>query len=277
MTETAALDDVREMFREMVLEDRERREEMAREDRERKEEMARLREEMARLREESIREERELREESIREERKRRKESIREERNFREKSIREERNLREESFREERKLREEMVREDRERWAALDRQFQETDRTVQAVSTQIGRLGGRWGEFVEGLVAPACNTLFAQRGIPVHKTSRNIKAKLPGGRHMEIDVLVVNTDAVVLVEVKSTLTVEDVREFITRLAEFKTFFPEYADKRIIGAVAGIVIEENVDRFAMKKGLFVMVQSGELVQIANDETFIPHTW
>ena len=255
MTETAALDDVREMFREMVREDRERREEMAR-----------LREEMARLREESIREERKLREESIREER-----------NLREESIREERNLREESFREERKLREEMAREDRERWLALDRQFQETDRTVQAVSTQIGRLGGRWGEFVEGLVAPACNTLFAQRGIPVHKTSRNIKAKLPGGRHMEIDVLVINTDAVVLVEVKSTLTVEDVREFITRLAEFKTFFPEYADKRIIGAVAGIVIEENVDRFAMKKGLFVMVQSGELVQIANNETFIPHTW
>ncbi|HIJ85114.1 MAG TPA: DUF3782 domain-containing protein, partial [Magnetococcales bacterium] len=86
-----------------------------------------------------------------------------------------------------------------------DRKFQETDRKIKEVSQQIGRLGGRWGDFVEGMVAPACETLFAEKGIPVHKVSRQVRAKLSGGRHMEIDVFVVNTDAVVLVEVKSAL------------------------------------------------------------------------
>ena len=85
----------------------------------------------------------------------------------------------------------EMVREDRERRVETDRTFQEmsaetdrqfkaTDIKIKEVSTLVGNLGGRWGEFVEGLVAPACETLFAQRGIPVHKISRNVKAKLPG-------------------------------------------------------------------------------------------------
>ncbi len=199
----------------------------------------------------------------------------------------------------------EMVREDRERRVELDRKFQETDhqikevssqmretdrqmketdrqmketdRKVKEVSKQIGQLGGRLGEFVEGLVAPACKTLFAQRGIPVHKVSRRIEASLPGNRHMEIDLFVVNTDAVSLVEVKSKLTIEDVQEHMVRMSEFKEFFPEYADKRAFGAVAGMVVEERVVRFAIKHGLFVMVQAGDSVHLANDEAFVPRTW
>ncbi|MBF0157491.1 MAG: hypothetical protein HQL57_09940 [Magnetococcales bacterium] len=94
---------------------------------------------------------------------------------------------------------------------------------------------------------------------------------------MEIDLLVVNTEVVVLVEVKSRLTEDDVREHLTRLAEFKDFFREYADKRIMGAVAGIVIGESVERFAVNEGLFVMVQSGESMQFANDPEFQPRVW
>ncbi|MBF0139273.1 MAG: DUF3782 domain-containing protein, partial [Magnetococcales bacterium] len=111
-----------------------------------------------------------------------------------------------------------------------DLQMKETDRKIKAVSRQIGQLGGRLGEFVEGLVAPACKTIFMQRGIPVHKVSRRMEADLPNDRHMEIDLFVVNTDTVSLVEVKSKLTTEDVREHMVRLSEFKEFFPEYADK-----------------------------------------------
>ena len=203
-----------------------------------------------------------------------------------------------------------MVREDRERRAATDRKFlemraetdrtfremraetdrtfremhEETDHQIRAVAAQmketdrkLDRLGGRLGEFVEGLVAPACKTLFAERGIPVHKVSRRVEADLPGGRRMEIDLLVVNTDAVALVEVKSKLTVDDVREHLTRMAEFKAFFPEYADKRAIGAVTGMVIEDNVSRFAINKGLFVIEQAGETLRMANDAAFVPRTW
>ncbi|MEO5340694.1 MAG: hypothetical protein H7837_09290 [Magnetococcus sp. MYC-9] len=158
-----------------------------------------------------------------------------------------------------------------------DRQCRETDMKIKEVSKLIDRLGGRLGEFVEGLVAPACRSLFAERGIPVHRVSRRVEADLPGGHHMEIDLLVVNTDAVALVEVKSKLAIEDVREHLTRLSEFKEFFPEHTDRRVIGAVAGMVIAENVSRFAMGKGLFVMEQSGDTLRMANDQAFVPRAW
>ncbi|MBF0175283.1 MAG: hypothetical protein HQL63_00330 [Magnetococcales bacterium] len=158
-----------------------------------------------------------------------------------------------------------------------DRQFKETDQKIKEVSTLVGRLGGRWGEFVEGMVAPACETLFAERGFPIHRVSPRIKAKLPNNRHMEIDLLVVNTDMVALVEVKSKPTHEDVQGHLSRLAEFKEFFPEYAHRRVLGAVAGIVIEENVSRYAMNAGLFVLVQSGDTMLLANTATFTPLVW
>jgi hypothetical protein len=161
--------------------------------------------------------------------------------------------------------------------AEADRRMQETDRVVKEVSRQIGQLGGRWGEFVEGLVAPACETLFAERGIPVHAVSPRVKAKLPGGRHMEIDLLVVNTDVAMLVEVKSDLQQEYVVTHLERLTQFKEFFPYHADKRVMGAVAGIVVDESVANFAIKKGLFVIVQSGDTVRLANDAAFVPRTW
>ncbi len=191
------------------------------------------------------------------------------ERIFRERSAENERIYRERSAENDRKL--------QEMSAETDRRFKATEQLVNQVSRQIGQLGSRWGEFVEGLIAPACETLFAERGIPVHKVSQRVTAKLSGNRHTEIDLLVVNSNAVVLVEVKSKLKVEDVKEHLIRVAEFKNFFPEYADKRIMGAVAGIVIEENVDQFAMKKGMFVIVQSGSTVRIANEVNFIPQTW
>lgn len=163
----------------------------------------------------------------------------------------------------------------------FDRRLQasreEMDRVLKDLSRQVGALGSKWGEFVEGLVAPACEWLFAERGIPVSSVSQRVKAKRPGGRNMEIDILVVNGNAVVLVEVKSRLTVADVRDHMERLAQFKEFFPVYANHEVIGAVAGITSEEGAEAFARNQGMFVIAQSGESVRLANDGDFVPRRW
>uniref|UniRef100_UPI0025E7A505 DUF3782 domain-containing protein n=1 Tax=uncultured Thiodictyon sp. TaxID=1846217 RepID=UPI0025E7A505 len=67
-----------------------------------------------------------------------------------------------------------------------DRKFQETDRQIQEVNRQLGRLGGQWGLFVENLVAPSCERLFTERGIPVHMVSRRV-LKRKDGDTLEID------------------------------------------------------------------------------------------
>ena len=67
------------------------------------------------------------------------------------------------------------------------------------------------------------------------------------------------------------------KEFITDLREFRQFFPEYNDKQLYGAVAGIEIEQGADKYAYRQGLFVLAQSGENMVILNNEQFQPKTW
>jgi hypothetical protein len=158
----------------------------------------------------------------------------------------------------------------------LKEQSQETDRKIREVNKQIGDLGGKWGRFVENMVAPACETLFLKRGIPVHQVSQRMKKRL-NGQTLEIDVLVTNENHVLVVEVKSSLGVNDVKDLMDDLQQFREFFPEYAQKQLYGAVAGIEIEEGADRYAYRQGLFVLAQAGETVSILNNPDFEPKNW
>ena len=157
-----------------------------------------------------------------------------------------------------------------------DQQFRETDRKIREVNKQIGDLGGKWGHFVENMVAPACETIFLKRGIPVHQVSQRVKKRL-NGQTLEIDVLVTNENHVLVVEVKSSLGVNDVKELQSDLNKFRQFFPEYLQKQLYGAVAGIEIEEGADRYAYRQGLFVLAQAGETVSILNNSDFEPKNW
>jgi hypothetical protein len=157
-----------------------------------------------------------------------------------------------------------------------NRQSQETDRKIREVNKQIGDLGGKWGRFVENMVAPACETLFMQREIPVHQVSQRVKKRL-NGQTLEIDILVTNENHILVVEVKSSLGVNDVKELVEDLDRFRQFFPEYSQKELYGAVAGIEIEEGADKYAYRQGLFVLAQAGEAVSILNNSDFQPKSW
>jgi len=157
-----------------------------------------------------------------------------------------------------------------------ERRSQETNRQIKELGKQIGRLGGAWGRFVEDLVAPACEGLFLKRGIPVERVSQRVK-RYHQGETLEIDVLVVNQGHVLAVEAKSSLSVEDVKNFIADLNRFAAFFPEYAQDQIYGAVAGIGIESQADVYASRQGLFVLTESGDGIRILNPEGFVPKAW
>jgi hypothetical protein len=158
----------------------------------------------------------------------------------------------------------------------LREQSQETDRQIKQVNEQLGKLGNRLGEFVEWQVRPAAVRLFQERGIDVHELYTEVSVKRPGGG-LEIDLLVVNEIEAVLIEVKSKLTQRDVDEHLQRLTKFKQFMPRYRDVKALGAVAAMVVPEEVARYAYRRGLFVLAQSGDSVIILNDAQFQPRVW
>ena len=166
------------------------------------------------------------------------------------------------------------------RFQETDRRFRETERLLkeqsQRLNQELGQLGNRLGEFVEYQVRPAAVRLFRERGIDVHEISTDLSVQ-KGGEGLEIDLLVVNSDEAIAIEVKSKLDQDDVDEHLERLAKFKQLLPRYQPLKILGAVAAMVVPDQIANYAYRKGLFVIAQSGDDLMILNDAKFRPNTW
>lgn len=167
----------------------------------------------------------------------------------------------------------ELSAENQRRSQETERQFRETAKKINQVSQAIGQLGGRWGEFIESMVKPAAVRLFQQRGLAAHEISHHVTGNR-NGLAAEIDLLVTNDEYCVAIEVKSFLSIDDVKEHRERLEKFKMLFLRYSDAKLLGAVAGAVIHEDVAKYAYRQGFFVLGQKGENMEILNDEKFKP---
>jgi hypothetical protein len=97
------------------------------------------------------------------------------------------------------------------------------------------------------------------------------------GEELELDLLVANDTEAVGVECKSKLKIDDVNEHVERLAKLKRLSPRYNNFTIMGALAAMVIPDNVARYAEAQGLFVIGQTGDHLEIRNDEGFVPAVW
>jgi hypothetical protein len=170
----------------------------------------------------------------------------------------------------------------KEQSQATERQLKEYARAAEqrakVLDKQLGELGNRLGEFVEGLVAPGAVRLFQARGIPVNGLNRDMERSNEAlGLATQIDLFAINGDCCVVIEVKSKLKIDDVNEHLERMEKFKSLFPEYADKKAFGAVAAMVIPKEVAKYAYRQGFFVITQQGESVVMLNDDKFVPAAW
>ena len=140
----------------------------------------------------------------------------------------------------------------------------ETDQIVKNNAKQIGKLGGRFGEMIEYMVMPNLVNKFRELGFVFTKAYPQATIKDDQNNIItEVDITLENGDKVMIVEVKSKPTTEDVIEHIDRMKKIRSHADLHGDKRIfIGAIAGMVFNDNEKAFAMKNGFYVIEPSGE---------------
>ena len=139
----------------------------------------------------------------------------------------------------------------------------ETNAAIRRISIEFL---GITGHIIEGLASSAIDKIFKEAGLELLRLGKNIKPIQPENHNkMEVDVLLGNETFVVPVEVKADFTKRKVKRFINRMAMFRTFFPEFADKEIIAAVAAINYADKVDQFAHEEGLLV-------IRVSSDDIF-----
>jgi hypothetical protein len=181
-------------------------------------------------------------------------------------------------------------------WALLketDRQMKETDKrieknaremealkkTVERVTGNVGGLNRSLGDLIETLIAarlwekfPDYKLKRAYQRWPIFDENNRVMT--------DIDILLSNTDLAMAVEVKRELDrMKDVDEHLKRMELVRKYPPaEVADKKLLGAMAGGVVDADVRRYACENGFFVLELTGESVRLVPPpEGFVPRQW
>lgn len=164
----------------------------------------------------------------------------------------------------------EQMKETDRRMQETDRRLQETDRMVQENAKHIREMDDRFfsqtGHIIEGLMEPSAIKMFQDKGYDINRCWKNFKkySKEKGWR-IEADLLLLDDEIAIVVEVKITCTRRNIDHFIKQMGKFKDLCPEYADKKIIPAIAAVNYDREADKYAHEQGLFV-------IRVSNDNIF-----
>ncbi len=132
-------------------------------------------------------------------------------------------------------------------------------------------LAKKMGTIVEDLIYPALKVVIEKYfKEEVKFLSRNL-LKRKDGESYEVDAIALSEKSLFLVEVKSSSKINYVDDILEKSKEFFNFFPEYKDKKLVLIYGSITFDENVIKYATKKGIYVMAwREWEYMDILNFE-------
>jgi hypothetical protein len=160
------------------------------------------------------------------------------------------------------------ITEDRKKAEEDRKKAEEITKSIEELRKSIGRLGNRFGEFAEHTLVPNLTEAFKQFGFHFGQMGENVTLNHKEQNiHTEIDALLENGLQAMAVEVKVHLKTADVEEHRERMGKIRKYADLRGDKRqFFGAIAASIINEDVKKYALKQGFYVIEPSGEDVTI-----------
>jgi hypothetical protein len=162
-----------------------------------------------------------------------------------------------------------------------DRRLRETEQLVARVTANVGGLNRSMGELIETLIGARLwekfdgypyNLKQAYQRMPVYDET--------GRRRSEIDILLADGEYVMAVEVKASLhRKDDVDDHLRRMELILKYPPaQCKGKKLLGAMAGGVVDPEIQEYAHGAGFFVLELAGESVRLVQaPEGFAPRQW
>jgi hypothetical protein len=154
----------------------------------------------------------------------------------------------------------------------LEKSIADSERSRQEMDKRLAKLGDRFGELIESMVEGGIIRIFQELGYDFTKYGRCQKFKKPElNVSGEIDFFLENGHVACLVEVKSNLSEDDVRDHVERMRKYRVYADAVHDHRqFIAAVGGGVVRDNVRLFALRQGMYVIQQTGDYVEVIPPE-------
>jgi len=153
----------------------------------------------------------------------------------------------------------EQIRNTDEQILELKESLDKTIERLDRIGRQLADLGLVQGEVAEDLFYRNIQYLFKDRNIAFSSIKRNLKKKGTA----EYDIVAVNSNVVLVVEVKNKLQKRMIDSFINkRIPNFKKVFPQYNNYKLLGGIGALVVKDEVGRYAEKSGLYVLTQTSD---------------
>jgi hypothetical protein len=193
------------------------------------------------------------------------------------------REYQQETSRELRASKKELDRQLKESKREVDRQLMESKKAVDLQLKETGRivgdLGNRFGELAEHLIVPNLIEKFNALGYVFNKAGLDVQFLDQQKKPLaEADALLENGEYVMVVEIKAKLKKMDIKQHEERMEKLRRYADARHDKRkLVGAVAGAIVQNQVKERALTTGFYVITQSGDTVRIEAPEGFTPKVW
>lgn len=176
------------------------------------------------------------------------------------------------------------IAEGEKRQAEWEKRDAELSDKIANISQQVGGQANRIGEITEAMTISdnILDLVNKFEGIDVQCFAFNITKKYPAKdskgnairKQHEVDGLAEGEKSVVIIEAKTSLTIDYVKYFIEKLAIFKLAYHYHADKDLYGAVTFIRADDKALSLAEEHGMFIIKASPPDVELANSQGFKP---
>jgi len=155
-----------------------------------------------------------------------------------------------------------------------EKTVEKTSKAVFGVKEELGGISKSNNMMSEGYLYESLNATKTIGGIHFDIVSENIRATLKrtDGSKLEgqYDVVMINDNAVCIVEVKYRLRPDDIHEVVNKHVDtFKELFPRYEKYNFYIAVGGMAIEDGAINTAKGLGVAVIRTKGGALEILDD--------
>ena len=135
-------------------------------------------------------------------------------------------------------------------------------------------------DIVRYVLLPCLTKKFREFGFDFTEYSYDIRITDKENKiHMNIDASLEGGDKEMIIEIESEPTTDDIKKHIERMEKIRTHLSRYSFRRVhLGAIMGVVFNDNEKTFALENGLYVIEPSGEEFAITVPEgEYSPREW
>jgi hypothetical protein len=149
-------------------------------------------------------------------------------------------------------------------------QMKETDRKLKEMGIHVNGISKSNGAFAEEFFYSSLEKDMEFAGIHYDRINNYFKGtrKMPDGSKLrdQFDIVMVNSNAVAIIEIKYKADSDDVEELATRkIKNFRVLFPEYENFDIYLGLGTLSFNEYVTKKAKELGVGLLKLTGDVIE------------